>query len=154
MEKAEKEVATANPLQATKSFLESLDQQMENNEITSPTELGPEISAKYEELKENTITEPNLIVETKHQISAQIGTLGAQKRFAKLVSQYQVAYQSSNKAQRTSVRDAITSFLLSTNIYDQNLISKRETELKKMKQDLENQLTNQPSQSNSPEQLP
>src|ERR1700733_3469576 len=110
---------------------------MNADEITE-SELANETSEKLTNLKNQTITEPSQIIATKQEISQKIGELGAQKRFDKLVSKAKAVCQSGNKTQKEQIRDRIVSFLFSTNVYDQALILAEETELKKMRQDLEN----------------
>ena len=152
IEEAEKEVVTIDSVQATQTFLAILNQQMEDNGITSPTELGSEIAAQYEKLWGGTIVEPDLIVQIKHQVSAKIGEIGASERFNELSDKVENVLRTGQKIEQ--VRTELANFLKSTNIYDQALIIQRQEKFLELKNALDNFSNNNQQPISNPINFP
>ncbi|CAG8823427.1 8772_t:CDS:2, partial [Racocetra persica] len=99
------------------------------------------------------IDENELIDEINQKLTQFVGSTGAEKSLTKLLTQAQAALKSGQKTEIEKVKNDLLDFLKSTNVYEKNVASVRESDIEKMIKDLENyssQKTGSPSKQGFP----
>ncbi|KLL04638.1 MAG: hypothetical protein MRERV_15c002 [Mycoplasmataceae bacterium RV_VA103A] len=152
IKKLNEKLAQENPQLYRQKAINVLTKKMEKWEIDE-NELSVELKEEWDKLKSGENINTTQVDEINQKLTQFVGSTGAEKTLAKLLTQAQTALKSGQKTEIEKAKNDLLDFLKSTNVYEKNVASARESDVEKMIKDLENyssQKTGSPSKQGFP----
>ncbi|CFW92883.1 protein of unknown function [endosymbiont DhMRE of Dentiscutata heterogama] len=137
IKKLNEKLAQENPELYRQKVINVLTRKMEKWEIDE-SELSVELKEEWNKLKSGENINTTQVDEINQKLTQFVGSTGAEKSLTKLLNQAQVALKSGQKTEIDKAKNDLLDFLKSTNVYEKNVVSARESDIEKMIKDLEN----------------